>query len=184
MGDLPPFNRNPYNGYINPYYWVDDHPLLYGNNGSLDPGTYIFPQIMTNHSLISSQALTVWNAKVLFFPLKYNKHVLYHLLFFTSQSSCHMSYISALFLFEMVFFFTFFFLSLCCPFRISDFFQQILGTPTVGNGATRGKRWVPCAPGSNPSFTWQSSPLRKTEGAKGFSGRWDFFRHLENIRNS
>ena len=32
----PTFNRNPYNGYINPYYWVDDHPLLYGNNGSLD----------------------------------------------------------------------------------------------------------------------------------------------------
>ena len=30
----PTFNRNPYNGYINPYYWVDDHPLLYGNNGS------------------------------------------------------------------------------------------------------------------------------------------------------
>ena len=25
---------------IYPYYWVDDHPLLYGNNGSLDPGTY------------------------------------------------------------------------------------------------------------------------------------------------
>ena len=36
----PTFNRNPYNGYINPYHWVDDHPLLYGNNGSLDPGTY------------------------------------------------------------------------------------------------------------------------------------------------
>ena len=36
----PTFNRNPYNGYINPYYWVDDHPLLYGNNGSLDPSTY------------------------------------------------------------------------------------------------------------------------------------------------
>ena len=35
----PTFNRNPYNGYINPYYWVDDHPLSYGNNGSLDPGT-------------------------------------------------------------------------------------------------------------------------------------------------
>ena len=33
-------NRNPYNRYINPYYWVDDHPLLYGNNGSLDPGTH------------------------------------------------------------------------------------------------------------------------------------------------
>ena len=35
----PTFNRNPYNGYINPYYWVDDHPLLYGNTGSLDSGT-------------------------------------------------------------------------------------------------------------------------------------------------
>ena len=32
-GKPPTFNRNPYNGYINPYYWVDDHPLL-------EPGTY------------------------------------------------------------------------------------------------------------------------------------------------
>ena len=24
---------------MNHYYWVDDHPLLYGNNGSLDPST-------------------------------------------------------------------------------------------------------------------------------------------------
>ena len=39
MRDLPPLIGNPYNGYINPYYWVDDHPLLYGNNGSLDPST-------------------------------------------------------------------------------------------------------------------------------------------------
>ena len=37
----PTFNRNPYTGYINPYFWVDDHSLLYGNNGSLDPGTYL-----------------------------------------------------------------------------------------------------------------------------------------------
>ena len=36
----PTFSRNPNNWYINPYYWVDDHPPLYGNNGSLDPGTY------------------------------------------------------------------------------------------------------------------------------------------------
>ena len=42
----PTFNRNPYNGYINSYYWVDDRPLLYGNNGSLDPGTYIRMYIM------------------------------------------------------------------------------------------------------------------------------------------
>ena len=37
----PTFKRTPYNGYIKPYYWVDDHPLLYGNNGSLDPGTFV-----------------------------------------------------------------------------------------------------------------------------------------------
>ena len=35
----PTFNRNPSNGCINPYYWVDDHPLLYVNIGSLDPST-------------------------------------------------------------------------------------------------------------------------------------------------
>ena len=35
---IPPWIGNPYK-YINPYYWVDDHPLLYGNNGSLDPST-------------------------------------------------------------------------------------------------------------------------------------------------
>ena len=29
----PTFNRNPYNGNINPDYWVDDHPP-YGNHGS------------------------------------------------------------------------------------------------------------------------------------------------------
>ena len=28
---IPPLIGNPYNWYINPYYWVDDHPLLYGN---------------------------------------------------------------------------------------------------------------------------------------------------------
>ena len=26
---IQPLIGNPYNGYINPYYWVDDHPLLY-----------------------------------------------------------------------------------------------------------------------------------------------------------
>ena len=41
-GRPPTFNDGILNnGYINPYYWVDDHPLLYGNNGSLDPGTYL-----------------------------------------------------------------------------------------------------------------------------------------------
>jgi len=31
-------NVNPSN--INPYYWVDDHPLLYGNNECFDNSTY------------------------------------------------------------------------------------------------------------------------------------------------
>ena len=37
---IPLLIGNPYNGYINPYYWVDDRPVLDGNNGSLDPSTY------------------------------------------------------------------------------------------------------------------------------------------------
>ena len=37
---IPPLIGNPYNWYIKPYYWVDDHPLLYGNNGRLDPSTH------------------------------------------------------------------------------------------------------------------------------------------------
>ena len=37
---IQPLIGNPYNGYINPYYCVDDHPQLYGNIGSLDPSTY------------------------------------------------------------------------------------------------------------------------------------------------
>ena len=34
---IPPLVGNPYNGYIKAYYWIDDHSLLHGNNGSLDP---------------------------------------------------------------------------------------------------------------------------------------------------
>ena len=38
---IQPLIGNPYNGYINPYYWVDDHPPLHGNNESLDPSTNV-----------------------------------------------------------------------------------------------------------------------------------------------
>ena len=36
IGDnfIPPLIVNPYNGYINHYYWVYDHPLLMGTNGN------------------------------------------------------------------------------------------------------------------------------------------------------
>ncbi len=47
-------NRNPYNGYINPYYWVDDLPLLYGNNGSLDPSTNGYFQIIFTLEIVCS----------------------------------------------------------------------------------------------------------------------------------
>ena len=41
MGDLPPLIGNPYNGYINPYYWVDEFiPYYMEINGSLDLSTY------------------------------------------------------------------------------------------------------------------------------------------------
>ena len=61
----PTFNRNPYNGYMNPYYWVDDHPLLYGNNGSLDPGTYetkpffLWPKVLHPMPGVQSQTKAV-----------------------------------------------------------------------------------------------------------------------------
>ena len=30
-----------FHGYINPYYWVDEHPLLYGNHGSWSTRSHI-----------------------------------------------------------------------------------------------------------------------------------------------
>ena len=51
------FNRNRYNGYLNPYYWVDDHPLLYGNTGSLDPSTYGLYNLGPIKTLISMKAI-------------------------------------------------------------------------------------------------------------------------------
>ena len=33
----PTFHRESLQWVYKPYYWVDDHPVLYGNNGSLDP---------------------------------------------------------------------------------------------------------------------------------------------------
>ena len=44
---IQPLIGNPYNGYINPYYWVDDHPLLYGNNGSWSTRSHIWRQVAT-----------------------------------------------------------------------------------------------------------------------------------------
>ena len=59
---IQPLIGNPYNVYINPYNWVDGHPLLCGYNGSLDPSTYQIPvaQALTrlkNRDLLSA---TFW----------------------------------------------------------------------------------------------------------------------------
>ena len=53
-GRAPPFLGNPYNGYINPYYWVDDHPLLHGNNGSLDPIAHCLGTFLLKRSYLMS----------------------------------------------------------------------------------------------------------------------------------
>ena len=58
-----PLIGNPYNGCINPYYWVDDHLLLYGNFGSLDPSTYTFPIPVTTRTITCSlgSSLIFWS---------------------------------------------------------------------------------------------------------------------------
>ncbi len=61
----PTFYSNPYNEYRNPYYWVDDHPLLYGNNGSLDPSTC--PNVQCLHAI--SPFLTHWRGPLCFLSL-------------------------------------------------------------------------------------------------------------------
>ena len=47
VGDShPPSNwESLLHGKKKPYYWVDDHPLFYGNTGSLDSGIYIYVYI-------------------------------------------------------------------------------------------------------------------------------------------
>ena len=43
---IPPLIGNPYSIlYIDPYYWVDDHPYLFSNNGSLDPIAHIYVKL-------------------------------------------------------------------------------------------------------------------------------------------
>ena len=54
------FSRSSYDGYINPYYWVDDHPLLHGNNGSLDPGTCRFFEYRLENPLCPSTSWKVY----------------------------------------------------------------------------------------------------------------------------
>ena len=66
----PTFNRNPYNGYINPYYWVDDHPLLYGNNGSLDPSTYILKELSFQTTIQMYQVSNIALPRLLYLPLR------------------------------------------------------------------------------------------------------------------
>ena len=40
------YKGNPYNGYINPYYWVDDHPLI------IYTYIYIHMETLANHHII------------------------------------------------------------------------------------------------------------------------------------
>ena len=53
-GKPPTFNKGILIswGPINPYYKVDDHPLLHGNHGSLDPSTYNHLNILAQNSYL------------------------------------------------------------------------------------------------------------------------------------
>ena len=53
----PTFNRNPYNGYINPYYWADDHPILYGTNGT----EFAFDLLQFRQEFSSSRFWSSWS---------------------------------------------------------------------------------------------------------------------------
>ena len=48
---------NPYN----PYYWVDDHPRLYGNNGSLDGAACGQSQCRTEHAPSTGGGVMTYN---------------------------------------------------------------------------------------------------------------------------
>ena len=56
---IPPLIGNPYNGHINPYYWVDDHPLLYGNNGSWSTRSHIWKIVKLDHLKDRSENSTI-----------------------------------------------------------------------------------------------------------------------------
>ena len=66
----PTFNRNPYNGYINPYYWVDDHPLLYWNNAGILTLAHMTPT-QTMHDSIFRKCLRFTSIHVHSKPLKF-----------------------------------------------------------------------------------------------------------------
>ncbi len=75
---IPPSIGNPYNGYINPYYWVDDHLHLQGTNGSLDPSTYEcwnnFPEPKREQNISTPPQNSFWNS--LFFVPSFKGTVL------------------------------------------------------------------------------------------------------------
>ena len=60
MGKIQPLIGNPSNGYIKPYYWVDDYPLLFGNNASLDPSTCPAPLPMQHSKQVALTSYRPW----------------------------------------------------------------------------------------------------------------------------
>ena len=55
---IPPLIGNPYNGYINPCYWVDDQTLLHANNASLDPIAHMDQRLSTKKNTVFSDKKT------------------------------------------------------------------------------------------------------------------------------
>lgn len=48
----PPLIGNPYHGYVSPYYWVDDHRVLYGKSAETSLRSLCLNELATSLCLI------------------------------------------------------------------------------------------------------------------------------------
>ena len=69
---IQPLIGNPYNWYIKSYYWVDDHSLLYGNIGSLDPIAHL--QTTNLYPIPSIRAWTITQGLPLIGEIPFETH--------------------------------------------------------------------------------------------------------------
>ena len=59
---ISPLVGNPYNGYINPYYWVDEF-IPYGNNGSWSTLAHIFDCLYVYWGVVRFLMCPGWSIK-------------------------------------------------------------------------------------------------------------------------
>ena len=69
---------NPCKEYINPYYWVDEHALPQGNNGSLDPSTSLLSLSLCVSASVGCKLLKWWSPVPLLLQKDLGKWLLYN----------------------------------------------------------------------------------------------------------